>query len=163
MHLSIIHPLDALMLGYFRMKTAAERLVTGSGLAYAILRSTIIFGVEDVLINNIAWLLRQCPAFAKARLGEYRLQPVFVVDVADMDVAVSKEGRNMVVDAVGPEIYTFQELVQLIAGKVGSRAKILHMSPALGLFLSRLVGRGAHDVLLTQEEVEGLMAGLLVS
>jgi NADH dehydrogenase len=66
-------------------------------------------------------------------------------------------------DAAGPEIYTFQELVQLIAGQVGSHAKILHLPPGLALFLSRLVGWAVHDVVLTREEVEGLMAGLLVS
>jgi NADH dehydrogenase len=101
--------------------------------------------------------------FAIPGSGEYRLQPVFVVDVAEMAVAAGKENGNRVVDAVGPEIYTFNELVNLIAGKVGSRARIVHLPPSVALFLSRLVGRVLRDVLLTKEEVEGLMAGLLVS
>lgn len=162
-HLSITNPSPDSTLGYFRGKAAIERLITGSGLGYAILRPTVIFGVEDVLINNIAWLLRRCPVFAIPGSGDYRLQPVFVVDVAEMAVAAGRETRNMVMDAVGPEIYTFQDLVQLIAGKVGSRARIVHLRPSLALFLSRLVGQAVYDVVLTKEEVEGLMAGLLVS
>ena len=162
-HLSITHPSPDSQLGYFEGKAAVENLITASGLAYAILRPTVIFGVEDVLINNIAWLLRHCPVFAIPGSGEYRLQPVFVVDVAEMAVAAGKENGNRVVDAVGPEIYTFNELVKLIAGKVGSRARIVHLPPSVALFLSRLVGRVLRDVLLTKEEVEGLMAGLLVS
>jgi NADH dehydrogenase len=158
-HISITNPSEDSTLGYFRGKAAAERLITGSGLTYAILRPTVIFGVEDVLVNNIAWLLRHCPVFAIPGSGDYRLQPVFVVDVAEMAVAAGRESGNRVIDAVGPEIYTFHELVQLIASKVGSRAKILHMPPALALFLSRLVGRAVHDVVLTKEEIEGLMAG----
>jgi NADH dehydrogenase len=162
-HLSITNPSVDSTLGYFRGKAEIERLIAASGLAYAILRPTVIFGVEDVLINNIAWLLRHCPVFAVPGAGDYRLQPVFVIDIAEMAVAAGKETQNLVVDAVGPEIYTFQELVTLIARKVGSRARIVHLRPAVALFLSRLVGRAVHDVVLTQEEVEGLMAGLLVS
>ena len=123
----------------------------------------MIFGVEDVLINNIAWLLRHFPVFAIPGSGDYRLQPVFVVDVAEMAVAAGKESGNTVPDAVGPETYRFQELVQLIAGNVVRRSRILHLSPPLALFLSRLVGRVVHDVVLTKEEVLGLMAGLLLS
>ena len=134
-----------------------------SGLAYAILRPTLIFGVEDVLINNIAWLLRHFPVFAIPGSGDYRVQPVFVVDVAEMAVAASRETRNSVIDAVGPEIYTFGELVQLLAAKVGRRARLVHVPPALALFLSRLVGHAVRDTVLTKEEVAGLMAGLLVS
>jgi NADH dehydrogenase len=162
-HISITHPSQDSKLGYFRGKAAAERLVAGAGLPYAILRPTLVFGVEDILINNIAWLLRHLPVFAVPGAGDYRVQPVFVVDVAEMAVAAGRESGNKVMDAVGPEIYTFQELVQLIAGKVGSHARILHLPPGLALFLSRLVGGIVHDVVLTHEEVEGLMAGLLAS
>jgi uncharacterized protein YbjT (DUF2867 family) len=162
-HLSITNPSADSKLGYFRGKAEIEEMITISGLSYAILRPTVIFGVEDVLINNIAWLLRHCPVFAIPGSGDYRLQPVFVVDVAEMAVAAGVERGNTVVDAVGPEIYTFRELVQLIAGKICNHAWILHVRPGLAVFLSQLVGRAVHDVVLTQEEVQGLMAGLLVS
>ncbi|MGO8816778.1 MAG: SDR family oxidoreductase [Terriglobia bacterium] len=162
-HLSITNPSADSKLGYFQGKAEIEEMITSSGLSYAILRPTVIFGVEDVLINNIAWLLRHYPVFAIPGSGDYRLQPVFVVDVAEMAVAAGKETGNAVQDTVGPEIYTFEELVQLIAGKIGSRARIFHLRPGLALFLSQLVGRAVHDVVLTQEEVQGLMEGLLVS
>jgi NADH dehydrogenase len=148
-HLSVTQPSEDSKLGYYRGKAAAERVITASGLAYAILRPTLVFGVEDILLNNIAWMLRHFPVFAILGSGECRLQPVYVVDVAEMAAALGKETGNRVMDAAGPEMYTFQELVQLIAGKVGSRAKILHMRPALALFLARLVGRVVHDVVLT--------------
>jgi NADH dehydrogenase len=140
-----------------------ERFITDSGLAYAILRPTVIFGVEDILINNIAWLLRRCPVFAIPGEGDYKLQPVYVVDVAEMAVEAGKQSGNLLMDAVGPETYSFQDMVQLIAAAVGSRAKILHLPPSLALLASCLVGKAVHDVVLTREELDGLMAGLLVS
>jgi uncharacterized protein YbjT (DUF2867 family) len=162
-HLSISHPSPDSRLGYFRGKAEIERMIIDSGLGYAILRPTVIFGVEDVLINNIAWLLRHFPVFAIPWPGDYQLQPVYVVDVAEMAVTAGMEDGNKVIDAVGPEIYTFKELVQLIADRVGSGARIVRLLPCMTLLLSQLVGKVVHDVVLTQDEMEGLMAGLLIS
>ena len=162
-HISVTNPSVDSKLGYFRGKAHVEQIITGSGLAYSILRPTVIFGVEDVLINNIAWLLRHIPVFAIPGGGDYCLQPVFVVDLAEMAVEAGKANGSIVLDAVGPETYAFRDLVQLIARSVGSRARIVHLRPTLALFLSRLVGVAVRDVVLTAEEVEGLMSGLLVS
>jgi uncharacterized protein YbjT (DUF2867 family) len=162
-HISITNPSEDSRFGYFRGKAAVERLIVESGVPYTILRPTVIFGVEGILINNIAWLLRHFPAFAIPGDGEYRLQPVYVVDVAELAVAAGRDSANLVMDAVGPEVYSFRELVGLIANCVGSRARLVHVPPSVALFLSQVVGRFLHDVVLTREEVEGLMADLLVS
>ena len=119
--------------------------------------------MEDVLINNIAWLLRRCPVFAIPGSGEYRLQPVFVVDVAEMAVAAGQATPEYVTRRRGAGSLHVPELVGLIAQNVGSRARIVQVPPSVALWLSRQVGRAVHDVVLTQEEVKGLMAGLLVS
>ncbi|MFQ5519913.1 MAG: SDR family oxidoreductase [Candidatus Methylomirabilia bacterium] len=162
-HLSITNASQDSRLPYFRGKGLSEKVVIHSNLSYAILRPTVIFGAEDILINNLAWLLRRFPVFAVPGSGEYRIQPVFVEDVAEMAVSTAQQDDNIVLDAVGPETYTFNELVLLIAGKVGSRAKIIHLKPGLALFLSKLVSYVVNDVVLTPDEVEGLMANLLVS
>ena len=39
---------------------AVEQMITDSSLSYAILRPTVFFGGKrDVLINNMAWLIRR--------------------------------------------------------------------------------------------------------
>jgi NADH dehydrogenase len=162
-HISIANPSEGSPLPYFRGKAILERTIIDSGLGYAIIRPTVIFGREDILINNIAWLLRRSPAFAIPGNGEYRLQPVFVEDVADMAVRAAREAGNAVFDAVGPETFTFNELVRLIARKIGSRARIVHVPPGPVLLASRLIGFVVDDVVLTRDEVAGLTSGLLVS
>ncbi|MBI3945494.1 MAG: NAD(P)H-binding protein [Armatimonadetes bacterium] len=162
-HVSITRASEESPLPYFRGKGILEKEIAASGLSYAILRPTVIFGPEDILINNIAWLLRRFPLFAVPGSGEYRLQPVFVEDMAALAVAAAGSEQNVVMDAVGPETFTFDGLVRLIAGVVGSRARILHAPPGLVLFSAAVIGRLVGDVLLTRDEVEGLMAGLLVS
>lgn len=162
-HVSITNASGDSPLPYFKGKGILERDIVNSGLSYAVIRPTVIFGPEDILINNIAWLLRRFPVFAVPGSGEYRLQPVFVEDMAEIAVNASQRQDNFFTDAVGPEIYTFNQLLRLIADKVESRVRIVHLRPGLALFLSGLVGLAVKDVVLTGDEVKGLMAGLLVS
>lgn len=162
-HISITNASEDSPLPYFRGKGLVEKAIRRSELSHAIIRPTVIFGPEGILINNIAWLLRRFPVLAVPGAGDYRLQPVFVEDVAEIAVSAGHQDDNVIIDAVGPETYTFDELVQLIAEKTHSRAKIIHLRPGLALFLSRLIGYVVKDVVLTRDEVEGLMASLLVS
>ncbi|MFQ5610828.1 MAG: SDR family oxidoreductase [Anaerolineae bacterium] len=162
-HVSITNPSLDSPLPYFKGKAKLEAFIRQSGLSYAIIRPTVIFGPEDILINNIAWLLRRFPLFAIPGSGEYRLQPIFVEDMAGIVVEAGRGETDVLIDAVGPEVYTFNDLVRLVAAKVGSRARLIHLNPGLALLMSRLLSLVVRDVLLTRDEIEGLMAGLLVS
>jgi len=162
-HISISNPSEDSPLPYFRGKAILERAIAESGLSYAIVRPTVIFGREDILINNIGWLLRRFPVFLIPGSGQYRLQPVFVEDVADIAIAAARAEQNGVWDAAGPEIYAFEGLVRAIAAAVRSRARLIRAPAGLVAMLSRLLGYLVGDVLLTRDEVKGLMAGLLVS
>lgn len=162
-HISVTKPSKDSPLAYFRSKALAELAVRDSKLSYAILRPTLIFGAEDVLINNIAWLLRRLPLFAIPGTGEYHVQPVFVEDVAQLAADAGALREKMVFDVAGPEIYTFNELVRLLQASVRSRARIVHVPPGVALCCCRLLGMVLRDVLLTREEIAGLMTDLLVS
>jgi len=162
-HISVTNPSLDSYLPYFSGKAANEQSVMASGMSYSILRPTLIFGQEDVLINNIAWLLRRFPFFAQIGDGRYKLQPVFVDDLAEIACQSVYESTNTVLDITGPETLSFDELVRLIGQKIGCPRPILHFPPALALQAARLLSLFIGDVLLTKEEVQGLMAGLLVS
>jgi NADH dehydrogenase len=162
-HISITNPSPDSHLSYFWGKAANEKAVIESGLTYAILRPTVLFGSEDILINNIAWLLRRFPFFAIPGDGSYRLQPVFVDDFAELVVDSGYAQDNVLWDSVGPDIFTFEEMVCLIGQTLGLNRNLLHVSPRIALTAAQLLSTFIGDVLLTPEEVDGLMAGLLVS
>ena len=162
-HISITNPSEDSPYPYFRGKALVEKAVTSSKLSYAILRPALLFGPEDILINNIAWLLRRSPVFTIFGSGSYLVQPAHVDDLAEMAVREAQHSENVVKDAVGPEIYTFEEMVRLIATKIQARTRIVHLHPEIALFLARLAGRLVGDVLMTRDEMEGLMSDLLVS
>jgi NADH dehydrogenase len=123
----------------------------------------VLFGEEDILINNIAWLLRRFPFFATPGDGMYRLQPVFVDDLAELAVNCGYSGENLVWDAVGPDVFTFRDMVRLIGRAIGRPRPLVALPPRLALAAARLIGVLVRDVVLTPEEIDGLMAGLLVS
>lgn len=162
-HISVTNASSSSPLAYFRGKGLTEEAVMRSGLSYAIVRPTLIFGPEDILLNNIAWLLRRVPVFGVPGSGRYQVQPVSVEDVADLAVAAGMRTDNIVQDAVGPEIYTFSELIRLIMRAVGSRARVVHVSPAIAMLTVALIGRLVRDIVLTSHELQGLMANLLLS
>ena len=162
-HISITNPSEDSPLGYFRGKALAEKAVIESRLSYAIVRPTLIFGKEDLLLNNIAWFLRTFPLFPVFGSGNYRVQPVFVEDVAELAVDAGHREENLVMDAVGPETFRFDELVKLIAEKIGSCSRAIHLPTHLAFFLTRCAGLLIKDVVLTWEEIRGLKSNLLVS
>ena len=162
-HISIANPDPDSPLPYYRGKAANEKIVTASGIPYAILRPTLIFGKEDILINNIAWLLRRFPFFAQIGDGAYQVQPVYVDDLAEIACQSAYTQENRVVDVVGADTFPFDDLVRLVGQSIGHPRPILHVPPPLALAASRLLGVLVGDVLLTQQEVTGLMAGFLVS
>jgi uncharacterized protein YbjT (DUF2867 family) len=162
-HISITNPAEDSPFPYFRGKALVEKAIIDSKLSYAIVRPALIFGTEGILINNIAWLLRKFPLFAIPGSGDYRVQPIFVEDLAEIAVSVGHKNDNIVRDAVGPDTLTFEEMVRLIAHKINRRVRIIHVRPGLVLFTARLIGRIVGDVVLTRDEIGGLMANLLVS
>ncbi len=77
-HVSIANPSEQSDLEYYRGKARLERGLIESGLSYCILRPTVLFGKEDILVNNIAWTLRRLPVFGVFGDGQYLLQPIYV-------------------------------------------------------------------------------------
>ena len=162
-HVSITNPSLESALPYFRGKAQLEAALRESGLSYAILRPTVLFGREDILVNNIAWMLRRFPLFGVFGDGHYKLQPIFVDDLAQLAVEAAGSAENVVVDAIGPETFTYRELVSVIGDAIGRRRPIVSIPPALGVAVGRLVGMIVGDVVVTREEVAGLMQNLLVT
>jgi len=162
-HLSIANPSLDSHLPYYSGKARVEKAIIESGLSYAILRPTVIFGAEDILINNIAWFVRHMPFFAVPGSGQYQLQPIFVEDIAELAVNAGQHESNLAIDAVGPEVFSFDDLIRLIAVAVHSKTRLVHVRPGVALSILRLVEPFVGDVVLTREEIDGLMANLLVS
>lgn len=160
-HISITNPSEDSHLEYFSGKAKAERALKGSGLPYSILRPAVLFGKEDILINNIAWALRRLPVFGVFGDGRYRLQPIYVDDLAELAVKEGANKEDVVINAIGPETFTYRGLVEIIGEIIGKRRPIIPAPPVICYIAGMLIGKLVDDVMTTREEIDGLMAELL--
>jgi uncharacterized protein YbjT (DUF2867 family) len=147
-------------LSYFRGKALADHVVRESGLAYAIVRPTLIFGRDDVLLNNIVWAMRRFGLFLVPGRGDYPIQPVAAEDVARLAVE-ARDGEEL--DAAGPDRLEFAQLVRLLRAAGDVRARVVAAPPRLAHACATIVGAARRDSMLTRQELKGLMAGLLSS
>jgi NADH dehydrogenase len=163
-HLSIANPSIDSTLPYYRGKALVEQALVNVGVPYSIVRPTWIFGGgQDILANNIAWILRRMPIFVVPGDGRYRVQPVHVDDLAQICLNAAQSEPGTIVDAAGPDQMPFEDLVRLIRDALGRTTPILHVPPVAMEALARALGLVVRDVVLTPDEIRGLSAGLLAS
>ncbi|MBD60606.1 MAG: epimerase [Euryarchaeota archaeon] len=163
-HFSVAHPSKAPDWSYFRGKVEVEELLKSSNLSYAILRPTVFFGGErDVLINNMAWLIRRFPVFGIFGRGKYHIQPVHISDVARISADQGTSNVNAVIDVAGPEKYEYREYVRLIAKSLGVKRILLPVPPIFAWLVGCAIGVFLDDRVITRAEIKGLMRGLMAT
>ena len=162
-HISVTHAAKDSPLPYYTGKARQEEALKESGLPYTIIRPTLVFGKEDILANNIAWLIRKFPLFPIAGDGQYRLQPIYVGDLASIAIAQAQDTHSETIDAIGPESYSFQEFAQTIASAIGKNVVFIRVPPWANIYLGKLIGLFLRDVILTRDELRGLMGNYLTS
>jgi len=155
--ISITNPDRSSDLPYFSGKAEMEDHLRSIGLSYCILRPTVLFGKGDILINNIAWSLRYLPIFGIFGDGRYRLQPIYVDDLAEAAVLKAQELTNATIDAIGPETFRYRDMIEMIAAEIGVRPRIISLPPGLAYQMTRVIGWFVDDVVITREESRGLM------
>jgi len=160
-HVSITNPSLDSPLEYFRGKAEAEEALRSTGISYAILRPAILFGREDILVNNMAWMLRRLPVLGVFGKGDYRLQPIHVDDLAELAVREGGRRENTVINAIGPETFVYRELLETIGRIIGKKRWIVSVPPWAGYLAAGMIGRLMGDVVVTRDEIAGLMGNLL--
>jgi uncharacterized protein YbjT (DUF2867 family) len=162
-HVSVVNAAADAETPYVRAKAALEAVVRLSGLEWAIVRPTLAYGPNDILINNLAWALRRFPIYGIPGFGHYSVQPVHVDDVARICVEAAAGPSGVVLDAAGPETMTYRELVDRVRSAVQSRSLVVPMASALVYAAARVLGLLVHDVVLTRDEIRELTSSLLTS
>jgi NADH dehydrogenase len=160
-YVSITNPSGDSHLEYFSGKGKLEAILKDTGVSYAILRPAVLFGKEDILINNIAWALRKLPVFGVFGDGQYRLQPVYVDDLAKLAVGEGENRDNKIINCIGPETFTYRGLVETVGEIIGKKRLIIPVPPLVGSIAGKIIGKIVNDTFITREEIDGLMAGLL--
>lgn len=162
-HVSILKPEHGRGLAYYDGKLELEGALREIDVSHAVVRPGVLFGRGDILVNNIAWTLRHLPVFGVFGDGCYKIQPMHVDDLAALAIECADRENDFTADAVGPETFEFKELVRTIGRIIGVKRPIVSVSPRLGYAVSRMINPIVGDVIITREEIDGLMRGLLYS
>jgi len=162
-HISVTNPSESDSLPYYRGKALQEKMLKELGISYCIIRPTLVFGAEDILINNIAWTIRKFPFVPIFGSGDYKVQPIFVEDLASIAIECAEKNTSETLDAIGPETFAYEEMLRIMASALNRDVKFFHIWPNVGILLGKIIGFFVNDVLLTKDELRGLMANKLTS
>lgn len=112
--------------GYHESKWEAEEVVRGSGLPHTILKSGMIYGPGDHMVDHVTRAVRTLPFFWTVGYRERTARPVPVEDAADVLVA-ALEGRipEPTVAVMGADEVTLGEAIRRIARVAGRRPAFL--------------------------------------
>lgn len=160
-HVSITNPDLNSELEYFRGKAELEEYLKKTGLSYSIVRPAVLFGRNDILINNIAWFIRHLPLFGIFGKGDYKLQPIHIEDFANVCINEAASLENRVINAIGPETFTYKGLVQTMMSIMNCKKPIISVSTLFGFWAGKVISTIKNDVTITKEEIKGLMDNLL--
>ena len=160
-HFSITNPDENSHLPYFKGKAVLEKALINSGISYSILRPTVLFGKEDILINNICWMIRKFPFFGVFGKGDYKLQPIFIEDMAELAVNEGSKSENNIINAIGMETFTYRELVKALMNSIDIQKPIIGINPRLAFFIGKIFNWFVNDIVITKEEIDGLTNNLL--
>lgn len=147
-------------LPYLRWKREVDRAVSASGLDFAIVRPTLLFGRRDRLLGVMLGLMRRYPVFPMFGDGRYHLSPISVSDVARAIARLADDPRTGTFDLGGPVRYEYRELTDLMFRLLGKRPRYWRLSPQGGIRLARVLER-LGSTLLYAYEVDWLVSDRL--
>ena len=117
---------------YFRAKWTQEREVEASGIPHTIFRPSFVFGSDGGVLPIFARQVRWSPVVPVV-VGERRLQPIWVEDVAAYFAkaveTTGADGRTF--DLGGLDAVTWTDLFERIKRRLGKRRALLHMPTGL--------------------------------
>lgn len=163
LHVSVVGADKSGPTPYVRAKAVVEEMVKAGGLEWSIVRPTLTFGPNDILINNMAWALRRLPVYGVPGSGRYPIQPVHVDDVARICIEMADGEAGRTVDAAGPMVMPFRRMVEIVRSAIGSRSIMVPMPAIAVLLAARGLGVVVRDVVLTHDEIVELSTGYLTS
>jgi uncharacterized protein YbjT (DUF2867 family) len=115
---------------YIRARGRGELAVVRASGAVTLVRPAVMFGPDDAFLTRLVKLVRTLPVYPMFGRGQTRLQPVHVDNVAEAIARVldRPDGADRpCYELGGPRIYTYQELLQSIAGEMGIHIRTVPM------------------------------------
>jgi len=114
---------------YHQTKWEAEELVRASGMAFTIVRPSLIYGPGDLFTLRLSDMIRLSPVLPVIGSGRSKIQPVYIDDVVScLGKIVSGDAYfNEMYTICGPDQLTYEEVTRAIAREMGLWRPAFHM------------------------------------
>jgi NADH dehydrogenase len=118
---------------WFRAKDMAETAIRETGMEYAILRPSWIYGPGDHSMSRFVTFCRHLPVVPVIGDGKTPVHPAYVKDVARAvaEAARREDAKDKVLELGGPERLTMDDVIRKIQAVLGRRRPLLHHPPGL--------------------------------
>lgn len=144
----------------FRAKGRAENAIRASGLAFTVLRPSLVYGPDDRAVNMIAQSIKLIPAVALVPgNGSQKLQPVLVDDLAEAVALAIIEGRGLggTFAIGGPELLSFDDFVRILMDVLGVHRTLVHL-PSQLLYAAGALAQNLPVPLFSRDAADFLLA-----
>ena len=145
---------------YLYSRWLAEEEVVRSPVPHTIVRFSVGFGEGDEFFVVVAALVRLSPLVPVAGDGRARFQPIAVEDVARCLVAAYEDDAAVgkTFEAGGPEYYTYDEMLDLIAQTLGAKIAKAHIPVGMMVPIVTIIESLAPRPMVTREQLKMLRA-----
>jgi uncharacterized protein YbjT (DUF2867 family) len=125
---------------YAATKGLAEQAVLAAFPGASVLRPSLVFGLEDQFFNRFAEIARLAP-FMPVISGDTKMQPVFVIDVAEaiMAALASLAAPGKIYELGGPRVWTFREILAFILKQTQRNKKLLDVPAGIARFMANVL------------------------
>lgn len=156
-HISALVVQSAAKSKYSLSKLKGEMLVAENFPNAIILRPSIIFGENDSFFNRFAKMLKTSPFLPLINNGATKFQPIYVEDLTEiiLQSILNKKHFGKIYEIGGDKIYSFKELLEMLARYMNKRAYFINLSFFQAKLLAFFLEFFTKNV-LTRDQVESL-------
>ena len=163
-HLSALGINEDVKSMYMRTKLQGEKNILNNFDNSIILRPSIVFGPEDNFFNQFASLSQFLPFLPMIGGGQTKFQPIYVGDVAKAIATIleTEEIDNKIYELGGAEIFTFQQLMNILLKEIHKRRFLIPIPFSIAKFMARILQLFPKP-LITTDQIEMLKEDNVVS
>jgi len=161
--LSFLRARPACGSGYHESKWAAEEIVRGSGLDYAILKPGVIYGRGDHMLDHLSHGLHTIPVFGLVGFRDREIAPLAVEDAVRVLKSALTTGAlsRKTVSMIGPERLALGDAVRRVASVVGARPLYVRLPVWVHSLMALALERVMRIPLVSKAQVRILSEGVV--
>jgi len=143
-HISSLGSTTETKSSYLYSKALGEHYIETNHNNYSIIKPSIVFGEEDNFLNQFGYMTKFLPFLPLYKKGNTKFQPIYLDDLTSfISKIIDSDDSNFLnksIDAVGPNIYSFKEILEMIFEIVKKKKRFINIPDFFASLQGRLMG-----------------------